>query len=277
VRQQARQLFAPTRSGTEHSYQTADYQATHWLIEQQLLKKSEASLLSKSLLEETLETYLMLPRVSYKLVNFPFTPLAQFPTNILLQGCQNRLRAWQKLSDKINSSYQRLYLADQVNSSQNLPTNQREKLKKILIGFNFRQLALLTSQDELVLAQNLYPLIRQGTIIVKAPAPPFDKLPSFSTVNHAEASLTPKTEINSPRIAPKAQKTINIVCVDDSPAMLKAIAHFLRNQEVEIFTISDPLKALREIIRLEPKLILLDVGMPNLDGYHLSRLIRKHS
>jgi twitching motility two-component system response regulator PilG len=59
--------------------------------------------------------------------------------------------------------------------------------------------------------------------------------------------------------------------------MLQAIKQFLKNQNVEIYTITDPLKALREIVRLEPKLILLDVGMPNLDGYRLCRLIRNHS
>ena len=197
----------------------------------------------------------------------------------MVRDCQKRLNGWQKLVNKINSPYQKLYLVEQGNATQSLPLAQREKLKKILIGFNFRQLACLVNQDALTLAQNLYPLIVKGAIDIREPQAPFDRLPKIPRVFtqpqiQARSVSTPSTPTLPGETTVKA---VNIVCVDDSPAMLKAIKHFLRNQDVEVFTVTDPLKALREIIRLKPKLILLDVGMPNLDGYHLSRLIRKHS
>lgn len=40
--------------------------------------------------------------------------------------------------------------------------------------------------------------------------------------------------------------------------------------------ISDPVKALMQIVRSKPDLILLDVTMPNLDGYELCSLLRRH-
>ena len=68
-----------------------------------------------------------------------------------------------------------------------------------------------------------------------------------------------------------------IVCIDDSPAVLNAIKNYLDDQIFSVVGIKDPLKALMQIIRLKPDLILLDIGMPNLDGYELCSLLRKHS
>ena len=36
-------------------------------------------------------------------------------------------------------------------------------------------------------------------------------------------------------------------------------------------------KALVQILKIKPDLILLDIGMPNLDGYQLCSLLRNHA
>lgn len=76
---------------------------------------------------------------------------------------------------------------------------------------------------------------------------------------------------------PKTGKRHTIACIDDSPTVLSAINSFLDQEFCSIVMINDPLKALMQIIRSKPDLILLDVGMPNLDGYELCSLLRKHS
>jgi twitching motility two-component system response regulator PilG len=70
--------------------------------------------------------------------------------------------------------------------------------------------------------------------------------------------------------------TYKIACIDDSPAVLKSINSFLNDDNFSVIMISDPVKALMQIIRIKPDLILLDVTMPNLDGYELCSLLRKH-
>jgi len=72
------------------------------------------------------------------------------------------------------------------------------------------------------------------------------------------------------------RKLYKIVCIDDQPLVLKTIHKFL-HEEIFIFIgISDPLKALAQLVALEPDLILLDIEMPHLNGYELCSLLRKH-
>lgn len=68
-----------------------------------------------------------------------------------------------------------------------------------------------------------------------------------------------------------------IACIDDSPTILQAIKSFLDDASFTVIMISDPIKALMQVIRSKPDVILLDVGMPNLDGYELCSLLRRHA
>lgn len=272
VRERARSLFA-NAPPSENCPQTADYRAILWLIQQKYLSATETRSLVAHLAGEVLQSYLLLDTIEPEFIPYSPVPLVHLDYRTFLQDCRAKLQGWQKLTPHVQSSYQRPYLIEQGTIVQSLPKQQRDKLKKILIGFNFRQLAVLVNQDPLVLARNLYPLIAKGAIRLRAPQPPFDRLPTLSREPDPRASLAPPEEIAPTR----AIGTTKLVCVDDSPAMLKAIKQFLSGHDVEIHTITDPLKALREIVRLEPKLILLDVGMPDLDGYRLCRLIRNHS
>jgi twitching motility two-component system response regulator PilG len=58
--------------------------------------------------------------------------------------------------------------------------------------------------------------------------------------------------------------------------VLQAIQSFLDDTSFAVVAINDPVKALMQVIRSKPDLILLDVTMPNLDGYELCSLLRKH-
>ncbi|ARV57910.1 two-component system response regulator [Nostocales cyanobacterium HT-58-2] len=73
------------------------------------------------------------------------------------------------------------------------------------------------------------------------------------------------------------KKIYKIVCIDDSPIIINSIKNFLDEQMFSVVGVNDPLKALMQIIRIKPDLILLDIEMPHLDGYELCSLLRKHS
>ncbi len=82
-------------------------------------------------------------------------------------------------------------------------------------------------------------------------------------------------QTTSPSLVRKTLYTI--ACIDDSPTVLNSIKSFLDENVFTVVTISDSVKALMQILRSKPDLILLDVEMPNLDGYELCSLLRRHS
>jgi len=74
-----------------------------------------------------------------------------------------------------------------------------------------------------------------------------------------------------------SKKKYTVACIDDSPTVLNSIKQFLDENTFSVVMISDPVKALMQILRSKPDIILLDVEMPNLDGYELCSLLRRHS
>ncbi|MDJ1179294.1 hybrid sensor histidine kinase/response regulator [Roseofilum sp. BLCC_M91] len=70
------------------------------------------------------------------------------------------------------------------------------------------------------------------------------------------------------------RRPARILAVDDAPDNLMLIEHILGEEGYEINCQSDSQQALQEIERFVPDLILLDVVMPDLDGYAFTRRIR---
>jgi two-component system, chemotaxis family, response regulator PixG len=88
-------------------------------------------------------------------------------------------------------------------------------------------------------------------------------------INHDERRQNPKN--------PSEKKVYTVVCVDDSSVVINSIKNFLDDQMFSVVGVNEPLKALMQIIRVKPDIILLDIEMPNLNGYELCSLLRKHS
>ena len=294
-----------------------DYQAICWLIERQYITYEQAKVLIEGLVKEVIESFLLVETGSYELGSFPETTsdFCKLDLSNLIKYAQKQLQSWQSLTPEINSPYQCPYLAASTPKNQQISPELRQKLTAILKGFSFRHLAILLNQDELRLAQSLHPYIKSGIILLQPPHAPFDCLPNFArtskepvknyqllseNINHpvvTTSALTQTTPAQLPQITPRNpppvnivaeqisnipetpinKKTYKIVCVDDSPAMLKELSYFLDDESFAVSTISDPIKALMQIVRLKPDLILLDVKMLGIDGYELCRLLRNHS
>ncbi|MEH1839815.1 MAG: hybrid sensor histidine kinase/response regulator [Nostoc sp.] len=71
-------------------------------------------------------------------------------------------------------------------------------------------------------------------------------------------------------------KIYRILAVDDTPDNLFLVQAILESEGYEIHLVSDGIKALQQVEQSPPDLILLDVMMPGIDGYEVTRRIRNN-
>src|SRR4029078_13458881 len=74
--------------------------------------------------------------------------------------------------------------------------------------------------------------------------------------------------------APAARKA-NILLVHDEADSLLAMRHLLDADDRNVMTASSGKEALRMILKVEFALILMDVRMPEMDGFETASLIRR--
>jgi CheY-like chemotaxis protein len=85
----------------------------------------------------------------------------------------------------------------------------------------------------------------------------------------ASAESVPVTE--SPEPPPKG---VRILVVDDNQDALQTTAMLLRNSGFEVQTAPDGAAALETVSHFNPDAVLLDIGMPIMDGYEVARRLR---
>jgi CheY-like chemotaxis protein len=74
---------------------------------------------------------------------------------------------------------------------------------------------------------------------------------------------------------PNPDERVNILAVDDSPEKLLALTAVLSELNQNVVTAASGREALRQLLRQEFAVILLDVNMPGLDGFETAALIRQ--
>ncbi len=271
VTQQVKALFDPATSA--EMSRREDYDALLWLLDQGKVGADQAARLTEVLIVDALESLLCVSEAtcSFTRQTFPdSSTMRSFDLMYLLEQTQQRLRSWQGFGGQIGSPYQRLYFIGQTTPEQQRLPEMHRKLRDRLRGITLRQLAIELGRDELDLARTFAPYIKTKVVYLRDPQPPHHLLPKL---------VMPGADTTAPQLRPtavsKPAATHTIACVDDSPTVTNEIRRFLEDANYTVVAINDPLKALMQIVRLKPDMILLDVGMPLLDGYELCRLLRR--
>ncbi|WP_088893419.1 response regulator [Leptolyngbya ohadii] len=239
VRVQVRLLFESVRDQDEKVI--SDYQAIVWLVEQRFLMPDQAEDLIRGLAQEVVDSLLSIQTGSYELIEPEQLPI-QLP-----QFCQLDLKA---IVEAAQQQKQR--------TAERPPENRLSEPAKPPQA-NPVETKPPAARPETITTE---PLNRNGN--------------SLFNQKIAPNGLPPQRNGASPPRPETAKTTYTIACIDDSPTVLQAINSFLDDKMFSVVLISDPVRALMQIIRSKPDLILLDVTMPSLDGYELCSLLRKH-
>jgi DNA-binding response OmpR family regulator len=66
-----------------------------------------------------------------------------------------------------------------------------------------------------------------------------------------------------------------ILIVEDEPALLETLAYNLEREGYQVETESDGIKALEAARKEQPDLIVLDIMLPGMNGFEITRILRK--
>ncbi|RAM48227.1 MAG: two-component system response regulator [Hapalosiphonaceae cyanobacterium JJU2] len=269
IKEQLRAIF---ETGIENqAIPNPDYLGICWLVNQKYLTPAQAGILVEQLALEVLESFLLLKEGSYEFS--PESFLDEMPKfchldmRLLVERSQKRSHNASIPSGKIEKPGVDT-TAPRSDSSGGRHLNHQSASE--FAATPQQQTSQRTSKSEGKSNPG-----QQHLHVVPPTQEPSPKPRQNNVLSHPV-----NQNINTrPRISqPNAEKKLyTVLCIDDSPTVINAIQKFLDDQMFSVMGINDPLKALMQIIRLKPDLILLDIEMPNLDGYELCSLVRKHS
>lgn len=78
-------------------------------------------------------------------------------------------------------------------------------------------------------------------------------------------------------IDPAQIRSCRILIIDDEDANVLLLASLLEREGYsDIHTVTDPSRAVEAFVQLEPDLVLLDLMMPEIDGFQLLEAFKRH-
>jgi twitching motility two-component system response regulator PilG len=169
----------------------------------------------------------------------------------IINPVKQKIWRWQKIRPQITSPLVRVYLSNadslyqllwqQLQSTKAIESYQAALTQNLCLYSTANQLNI----DVCDLSEMLLPLIQNRSAQI--------------------SSYGSKQDEDRPLIA----------CIDDSQTIQNSVKLTLESQGYEVISFLKPAPAMTALIRLNPILILMDINMPEINGYELCQLLRR--
>src|SRR5688572_27083209 len=98
----------------------------------------------------------------------------------------------------------------------------------------------------------------------------------MTEVTDTHSAATPTAGIETAAQVEIAKPRVSVLLVDDQPARLLTYEAILAGLDIDCVRAGSGTEALKLLLSNEFALILLDVNMPDMDGFETARMIREH-
>ncbi len=275
----------------------SDYRQIYQCFVDNKISIADAQQILLKLSQEALTQVLSLGKTQIRLSDskLPGKVITSFSWQSLID--QKQIESWQKVKSYLKSPLSSLYLPQdkaftfykywkdliknnpqftEIISNQKMSDWVNPLFKKV----SLYELADLLAISALDLAKYLQFFIQENLIEVL----PFDETkisssPPQVTSRPVKTNLAKSdNESVEPALPIKndgSQASPIIACIDDSKTVQKQVTMILRASGYEVINITDATTALRTLSRQQPELILMDINMPEINGYDLCSMLRR--
>lgn len=197
------------------------------------------------------------------------------PLSDLIKPIVSHVRFWQKLHTYISSPFSRIYLdRSKVKNFSNFWENAN-KANSNAQGENgsspnisLQNISLTVWLEILEQKLSIYEICHQ---IGKEP----HVLSAWLSPLIANKTLEVFPSSTGAAIAFQSPTGPLIACIDDSHTVQRQVKMVLEMFGFQILGITDPTSCLTSLVRQKPALILMDITMPEIDGYELCTMLRQ--
>lgn len=250
-----KQLFPNTQFPIpENINPQSEYTYLNKILKMGKLSSNQIQKVLYFLTQEAIAQVLSLPRaaITYDSKHQPLEDaVLSLSLKSMLHALREKISDAVKLRETIGSPFRRLQLLE-VSQDISKPDLDIENCISFE-GLNAHlakkrtlyELSLQTNQTTLTLGNLIKPLVQAGNIEV---------LPYLA-----------KTHKTKPLIA----------CIDDSKVTQKIVRMTLEASGFEVVGITDPAQALSTFVQQRPEVILMDINMPDINGYELCRMFNQ--